>query len=422
MSGAKTAPVFSRLVQDVGRRTEIKRKLEEFRLQSNASTSREKPRPASKPSTAVYSRLDRDAKMRKDLAQKRSMQLEAERKKSPPVQKMNRDKEKELVGRLAEDAKRRLEQQESHLREKEESTVLEAVRLANTHHARRHDPTIQRRLVATSPRTERVEQKPSPTRVFSKEESEKSGVRLMNARSNRRNVPQQAHSTSTINPKQVEELVGRLYSRRSRLGTSLSLQRNPQSSDSNHKSARHTIGKSLIELMFETDKTMQTSISKESIQGQALEDIDDMLLRIKAKAIPEKRVSPQRRGKIELRAKKYLSDWDRTMTAPASDPKPATKSSARPQTALFRHTSPKSPATSPPTSFRRPVKEPPPRSVRGIVLSATTLPTEDKYRTLKNRIMGKGSETMREGTVGSAMQSAVPTPMATYRFWRNAGQ
>ena len=281
LSASPEAPhVFKRLTMDTTRRNEAKRKLDAYRKRTadEEVKSLRRSKPPGKQSSDVYMRLVRDAK-------NRTVQTSASRKEIVvPRLKLPKERTENLVNRLIEDAKTRSQRLESTQREQEETKRSTAILLANKRHQRTPDAAVQQRLV--SPRKKHSDTQESATssgRVFTKEESRMAGERLMNAHSkfSRPAVQRELRMEHKISPKQADELVGRLYSHRSRLTST----RHPTLSPEMR-------GDSVLAQVFGTDRSVQ-SFSHDSLRGKDIEDLDDMLLRIKAKAAPEERDSIQ---------------------------------------------------------------------------------------------------------------------------------
>ena len=272
LSSPEAPHVFQRLAVDTSRRSEARRKLEEYRQRlADEETLRHRPPAIAQPSN-VYSRLLRDAQRRT-----RTTKDSGERKKvEVPRLKLKKGQAELLVTRLAEDAKSRTQRQESQQREREEGQALEALRLANSRHQRARDPAVQQRLVSPGRKQTALQEEAGSSKVFTAQQSRISGERLMNAHSkfSRPAVKSVPKLEGKISPRQAEELVGRLYSHRSRLSS-----RRPTYSPELRTD-------SVLQMVLGTDRSVQ-SFSCESLRGKGLEDLDDMLLRIKAKGAPE---------------------------------------------------------------------------------------------------------------------------------------
>lgn len=270
LNSSPEAPhVFQRLTVDTSRRNEARRKLEEYRKRTAEEEARRlRPQvPATAKQGDVYGRLLRDAK-RRTLNSRAS----GGKKVEVPRLQLKKEQAEQLIARLAEDAKSRTQRQESQQREREEAKAIEALRLANSGHQRARDPVVQQRLVSPGRKQTAMQEEAGSSRVFTAEQSRISGERLMNAHSqfSRPAVKSVPKLASKISPRQAEELVSRLYSHRSRLSS-----RRPTYSP-------ELRGDSVLQMVLGTDRSVQ-SFSCDSLRGKGLEDLDDMLLRIKAK-------------------------------------------------------------------------------------------------------------------------------------------
>lgn len=286
LSSSPEAPrVFQRLAVDTSRRSEARRKLEEYRQRiADEEALRQRPQPpANVHQSDVYARLLRDAK-RRTLTTRESR----ERKKlEVPKLKLKKGQTELLITRLAEDAKSRTQRQENQQREREEAQATEALLLANSRHQRARDPAVQQRLVSPGRKQTALQEEAGSSKVFTAHQSRMSGERLMNAHSkfSRPAVRSVPKLESKISPRQAEELVSRLYSHRSRLTS-----RRPTYSPELRTD-------SVLQMVLGTDRSVQ-SFSCESLRGKGLEDLDDMLLRIKAKGAPE----PSRKAAVQSSA------------------------------------------------------------------------------------------------------------------------
>jgi len=281
------SPVFTRLTEDTNRRTDRTRRIQEFKSRQEAEPI--VSRKASPSQTeAVYRRLSQDAMDRRVTATHMITRRHEETARRSVELKMPKEQEKELIGRLAEDAKRRVETKRKHEKDREENEAIKAVEMANRiHPPRPRDPKVQIRLQQPSPRPQ-PEPSPPPVRVFTVQESQLSGIRLMHAKKPS-TVSMDSPRAAKLSPRQVEELVSRLYANRSRVGVSLNV---PNSQDRRKSRTRVQSPDTRVSSTVEKwwgDVDLQTSLSKESTQGKALEDLDDLLLRLKARAVPESR-------------------------------------------------------------------------------------------------------------------------------------
>jgi hypothetical protein len=276
------SPVFTRLTEDTNRRTARTRRIQEFKSsQEEVPIVGRKASPAQ--AEAVYRRLSQDAVDRKVTATHMLTRRNEETLRRSVELRMPKEQEKQLIERLAEDAKRRAEIKQKQEKEKEESEVMKAVQMANSRHPPRpRDPTVLIRLQQLSPRPQ-PEPSPPPARIFTVQESELSGIRLMHAKKPS-TVSLESPREAKLSPRQVEELVNRLYSKRSRVGIVRNSQERRKSST--RVQSPETRISSTVEKLW---GDVETTLSKESTQGKELEDLDDLLLRLKARAVPEPR-------------------------------------------------------------------------------------------------------------------------------------
>lgn len=283
LANSPKSPVFMRLAEDTNRRTERLHRVQEFKSKQEEMTVPTSRKASPEHTEAVYRRLSQDAIDRKIAATQMLTRRNEETFRKSPELRIPKSQEKALIGRLEEDAKRRMELKRKHEREKEAVEAAVAFELANSRHPPRpRDPKVLNRLQQPSPKPQ-PEPSPPPARVFSKHQSELSGTRLMHAK--RPSAPSMETPVETrLSPRQVEELVGRLYASRSRVGVSLTM---PNTAKAKQKSKlMETKTNSTVERLW-LDGELQSTLSKESTQGKGLEDLDDLLLRLKAKAVPE---------------------------------------------------------------------------------------------------------------------------------------
>ena len=276
--------VFERLTVDTNRRTTVKQRLAELREKQEEVVPRKGKKVEKERVEEVYRRLNRDSEIRQEAA-KRSSVEPAEKAES---QKLTSPRQVDLLNRLASDARRRADLQVKQQQEIEEKAMEDALRLANMHHPTRpRDPTIQQRL-QTQRLTPPPEPAPAPKKVFTQEESKQVGLRLMQAGHSPTQVVQ--IETEKITPKQAEELVNRLYAGRKKASATprpVAFQAGPSPSLVRASVTSHPRKQTLDtleQLLAEAEHTVRSQSPRDSLS--MLEDLDDMLLRIKTKAVP----------------------------------------------------------------------------------------------------------------------------------------
>lgn len=388
VTSSPKSPVFMRLTEDTNRRTERTRRIQAFKFsQEEVPIVSRKVSPSQ--TEAVYRRLSQDAMDRRVTATRMLTRKNEETARRSVELKMPKEQEKELIDRLAEDAKRRAEMKRKQEKDKAENEALKAAEMANSRHPPRpRDPAVLIRLQQPSPRPQ-PEPSPPPARVFTVQQSQLSGARLMHAKKPS-TMSMESPREAKLSPRQVEELVGRLYAHRSRVGVSLSV---PNSQDRRKSRTNVQSPETRISSVVEKwwgDVDLQTSLSKDSTQGKGLEDLDDLLLRLKARAVPE-----QRKAKVPATHPTLSSP-----TRPKADPSEADFptepliSSSPSRGSSYPLSLPSSPQPRPQHRLKAAQKQASPRPQ----MSPLSLPTAERAKTRSSR------------------SPQASTPLQSYRF------
>jgi hypothetical protein len=209
-------PVYERLIDDINRRNSVKQRLEEYAKAQEEAKSESVSKTLNKTeSSAVFNRLlgDVDRRFETKKAAELFKEMEAEQEVlsfSSVTKHMSKGETQLMVARLngntyTGEAEYRQHKLDAARLEKKQRLLDEAARLANLHHPKRAlDPKVQERLtqeqkiiaesygVQERPNSsirgtkseEQVTEK-SPKKMFSIQDSIKSGERLMNARTYR---------------------------------------------------------------------------------------------------------------------------------------------------------------------------------------------------------------------------------------------
>mmetsp|Transcript_27192 Transcript_27192/g.48836 ORF Transcript_27192/g.48836 Transcript_27192/m.48836 type:complete len:610 (-) Transcript_27192:1163-2992(-) len=205
-------PVYERLIEDINRRNEVKQRLEEYtKAQEDVKSLSTSKLITRNESEAVFNRLLHDVERR--FESKHAAELFKEKEAEQEVESfstatkpMSREETQQMVHRLNAEAEFRQHKLEVARQEKEQKEIEEAKRLANLRHPKRAlNPKVQERLTQEqkiiaesygvperSKSAKRGSKTPdklavdiAPKKLFTVQETIKSGIRLMNARTYR---------------------------------------------------------------------------------------------------------------------------------------------------------------------------------------------------------------------------------------------
>jgi len=228
--------VFERLTQDISRRTEHQKLVENFKKSQEKESLTSKKVGSKDQVNRVVSRLNADALLREEQEKLRQRFKELQEEQNiVRSQCVDVAQQIEIGKRLNSEAQRREEKLKTLRKQKEVLEKQEIHRMQHKLHPnRKPDPLVLERLTKVRSNSITSEQSAKQSkRVFNLEETKRSGERLMNSHKHLRRSETPKITTKRVSAQELTSIVDRLYHNKS-----FERQRASSKPDTRHKNNR----------------------------------------------------------------------------------------------------------------------------------------------------------------------------------------